>query len=61
MRDRLRRAHGDVVAGPEDQEARAFESVAGDFDFAVDEIDRALFVIGVERQRWRPPASITSA
>src|ERR1700741_1751477 len=41
--------HGDAVAGPEDQESRAFITLVRDLDFAVDQIDRALLMIGIER------------
>ena len=38
------------VAGLEHQQAVAAELVAGDVDLAVEHIDRALLVVGVERQ-----------
>ncbi len=43
------RLHRDAVAGPEDQQARAFIALVRDLDLAVDQIDRALFMIGIER------------
>src|SRR5215467_9214442 len=46
---RLERLHGDAVAWAEYEQARAFIALIGDLDFAVDEIDRPLLVIGVER------------
>src|SRR5882762_10784556 len=45
-RDRLDR---NAIAGPEDQKARSFISIAGYVDFAIDEIDGALLMVGVER------------
>ena len=46
---RLQRLHGDAVAGPKDQQPRPFIALVGDLDLAIDDIDRALLVIGVER------------
>src|ERR1700759_400879 len=46
---RLDRLYRDAVAGPEDQEFWALVALACDLDLAVDEIDRALLVIGIER------------
>src|ERR1700722_11474824 len=42
------RLHGDAVAGAEHQKARAFVALIGDFDLAVDEIDRTLLVIRIK-------------
>ncbi len=46
---RLRRLDRDAIAGPEDQKSRPFKTIARYLDFAIDQIDGALFVIGVER------------
>src|SRR5215471_14328272 len=40
--------HG--VARLEDQKAAGLEFVAGDIEYTVDHIDRALFMVGIERQ-----------
>src|SRR6202453_5481037 len=48
-----RRARGldrDAVAGPEDQQPRALMAFVSDLDLAVDQVDRALFMVGIERQ-----------
>src|SRR5437016_5936089 len=39
---RLDRLHRDAVAGPEDQQPRAFITFTRDFNLAIDQIDRAL-------------------
>src|ERR1700692_557451 len=39
----------DAVAGAEDQQPRSFKATAGYLDFAVDHIDRALLLVGIER------------
>lgn len=44
------RANRNSVAGSEDQQARAFKIVGGDLDLAVDDIDRALLGVGIERR-----------
>src|SRR6516165_934520 len=46
---RLDRLYRDAVARPEDQQQRTLIALARNFDLAVDEIDRALLMIGVER------------
>src|SRR6202042_2896171 len=45
---RFQRLDGDAVAGPKHQEARALIALIGDLDLAVDDIDGALLVIGVQ-------------
>ena len=49
MRVGFDRLHRDAVAGPENQQPRPLVAFAGDFDLAVDQIDRALLMVGVER------------
>src|SRR6185369_5214153 len=41
----------DAVAGAEDDETAGLEGFAGDVDLTVDEIESALFMLGVERER----------
>src|SRR5271168_3122392 len=41
---RPQRLDRDAVAGPEDQKPRALVALVRDLDFAVDKVDRALFV-----------------
>ena len=51
---RLRRRHRpdrEPVAGPEHQQPPRLEAVAGDLDRAVENIDGALLVLGIDRQR----------
>src|ERR1700692_908561 len=43
------RLHGDAVARPEEPQPRPFIAFIGDLDLAVDHIDRALLMIGIER------------
>src|SRR4051794_20614245 len=45
------RLDGNSVAGPEDQEPRPLVAFMRDLDLAVDHIDRALLVIGIQRRR----------
>src|SRR5207248_11435479 len=45
----LQRLYRDAVAGAEDQEPRPLIAFARDLDLAVDDIDRTLLMIGVER------------
>src|ERR1700761_9558684 len=47
---RLQGLHGDAVTGAEDQQSRPLVALACDFDLTIDHIDRALLMIGVERQ-----------
>src|SRR6266481_4835027 len=38
-----------AISGPKDQKARSFRTITGYVDFAIDEIDSALLMVGVER------------
>src|SRR5665213_724105 len=42
----LQRLDGNAVAGPEDQQPWRFVALSGDLDLAIDQIDRALLMIG---------------
>src|SRR3982074_1376531 len=46
---RLCRLYRDAIARPEDQQPRSLIAIAGYFYFAVDHVNGALFVVGVER------------
>ena len=46
---RLCRLYRDAVAGPEYQQSRSLIAIARYLDFAIDYIDGALFMVGVER------------
>ena len=50
-----------LVARLEHQQTPGLELVAGDIDGAVDDIERALLVIGIERQASRRRVAGTSA
>src|ERR1700732_278953 len=45
----LCRLHGDAIAGAKDQQPRTFVAFIGYLDLAVNHIDGALFMVGVER------------
>src|SRR5882724_4423441 len=46
---RLYRLDRNAISGPKDQKARPFITITGYVDFAIDEIDSALFMVGIER------------
>src|SRR6266849_6395126 len=46
---RLCRLDRNAIAGPEDQKARPHIMITGYVDFAIDEIDSALLMVGIER------------
>ena len=48
------RLHRDAVARTEDQQPRPLVALVRDLDLAIDDVDGALLVIGVERHGARP-------
>src|SRR2546423_6756919 len=46
---RFRRLYCDAIAGPKDQQPRPLIAIAGYFDLAIDQVDGAFFVVGIER------------